>query len=70
MSHDIQCKDGFHMESLIGCWWSHITDPPTNLTYSSIVSRDSLHIAFLIAALNDLNILATDIGNEYLNADT
>jgi len=49
---------------------SHVTDPPTNLTYSSSVSHDSVHIAFLVAALNDLDILAADIGNMYLNAET
>jgi hypothetical protein len=41
----------------------HTTDPPATLTYSSVVSRDSVRIAFLIAALNDLNILSADIGN-------
>jgi hypothetical protein len=46
----------------------HRTDPPTSLTYSSVISRDSVRIAFLIAALNDLSVLATDIGNTYLNA--
>jgi hypothetical protein len=46
----------------------HMTDPPTSMTYSSMVSRDSVRIAFLIAALNDIDVLATDIGNAYLNA--
>jgi hypothetical protein len=46
----------------------HMTDPPATITYSSVVSRDSLRIAFLLAALNDIDILATDIGNAYLNA--
>jgi len=46
----------------------HMTDPPASLTYSSVVSRDSVRIAFLLAALNDVNLLATDIGNAYLNA--
>ena len=41
----------------------HTTDPPATLTYSSVVSRDSVRIAFLKAALNDLNILSADIGN-------
>jgi len=48
----------------------HMTDLPTSLTYSSVVARDSVQLAFLIAALNDLNILSADIGNAYLNADT
>jgi len=47
----------------------HKTDPPATLTYSSVVSRDSVRIAFLIAALNDLDILAADIGNAYINVD-
>ncbi|MGH7974682.1 MAG: reverse transcriptase domain-containing protein, partial [bacterium] len=48
----------------------HVTDPPATITYSSVVSRDSVRIAFLIAALNDLDVLAADIGNAYLNAST
>jgi hypothetical protein len=46
----------------------HMTNPPSSLTYSSVVSRDSVRIAFVLAALNDINLLATDIGNAYLNA--
>ena len=46
----------------------HMTEPPASITYSSVVSRDSVRLAFLIAALNDLEILACDVGNAYLNA--
>lgn len=35
----------------------HVTKVPLNLTYSSVVSRDSMHIIFLLAALNNLNIV-------------
>jgi hypothetical protein len=48
----------------------HQTDPPKESVYSSIVSRDSVRLAFLIAALNDLEILSADIQNAYLNAPT
>ena len=48
----------------------HQTDPPKDTTYSSVVSRDSVRIAFLAAALNDLDILAADVQNAYLNAPT
>ncbi len=34
-----------------------------------MVTRDSVRIALLLVALNDIDILATDIGNAYLNAD-
>lgn len=46
----------------------HMTEPPASVTYSSVVSRDSVRIAFLIAALNDLDVMACDVGNAYLNA--
>ncbi len=46
----------------------HLTDNPASITYSSVVSRDSVRIAFLIAALNDLDIMARNVGNAYLNA--
>jgi hypothetical protein len=47
----------------------HTTEAPASMTYSSVVSRESVRIAFTIAALNDLDILMADIGNAYLNAD-
>jgi len=48
----------------------HKTDPPAQLTYSSVVSRESVRIGFLIAAMYDLDPQAADIGNAYLNATT
>jgi hypothetical protein len=48
----------------------HLTDPPTHMTYSTVVSRESVRICLTIAALNDLSISACDIGNAYLNAET
>jgi hypothetical protein len=48
----------------------HQTDPPKESTYSSVVSRDSVRIAFTLAALNGLDVLAGDIQNAYLNAGT
>ena len=44
-----------------------MTGPPSSSTYSSMVTRESVRIAFLIAGLNDLDVLACDIGNAYLN---
>ena len=46
----------------------HKNDPPTLITYSSIVSRDSIHITFFLAALNDLNMYSVNIDSAYLNA--
>jgi hypothetical protein len=38
-----------------------MTDPPKSSTYTSVVSRDSMWIAFTIAALNDLDVMSLDI---------
>ena len=46
----------------------HKTKPPTSMTYSSVVSRDSVRIALTLASLNSLEVSACDIGNAYLNA--
>ena len=46
----------------------HTTALPSSTTYSSVLYRESVMIAFLLASLNDLDIFACDIGNEYLNA--
>ena len=39
----------------------HMTDPPNESTYSSVVSRDSIRIAFTLAVLNDLDVLSADV---------
>jgi hypothetical protein len=43
-------------------------ETPSNLTYASVVSRDSIRIALLLASLNDLTLLAADVAGAYLNA--
>lgn len=48
----------------------HLTDTPSFLTYSSVVSRESVRITFTLAALNGQDILADDVSNTYLNAPT
>ena len=48
----------------------HLTQVSPSLSYSSVVSRDSVRIMFLVAALNDLDVKMCDIGNAYLNAET
>ena len=44
------------------------TEAPVALTYSSVVSRDSVQLAFLIAELNCLGVLTCGIDNAYCNA--
>jgi hypothetical protein len=46
----------------------HTTAAPSSMTYSSVVSRDSIRLSFVIAALNDLDIMSCDLENAYPNA--
>lgn len=46
----------------------HKTEVPEYSVYSSVVSRDSVRLFFLLAALNDLEVMSADIQNAYLTA--
>ena len=46
----------------------HTAEAPALLTYSSVVSRDSVRILLTIAALNGLKVLVCDIQNAFLNS--
>ena len=48
----------------------HKTKPPKDSTYASVVSRDSVRIAFTVTALNGFDVLCADVQNTYLNAPT
>jgi hypothetical protein len=47
----------------------HQTEPPKDIPFASVVLRDSIRLVFLIAALNDLEVLSADISGAYLNAN-
>ena len=67
MIFDIKLGEGFRRKAR---WVAdgHKTDAPTAVTYSTVVSRDSVRILLLIAALNDLDVQGADIQNAYLTA--
>ena len=46
----------------------HTTEAPSKVTYSSVVSRNSVGLAFTIAALKDVDVMSCDLKNAYLNA--
>jgi hypothetical protein len=48
----------------------HRTPDPETSSYAGVVSRESIRIALTYAALNDINVLAADIRNAYLQAPT
>lgn len=64
---DIKLGENFRRKARLVAG-GHTTKTPAALTYSSVVSRDSVRIALTVAALNDLDILACDIQNAYLTA--
>jgi hypothetical protein len=45
-----------------------MTVSPPFLTYSNVVSHDIVFIGFLLAALNDWELVSVDIGNVCLQA--
>ena len=47
----------------------HTTETTTSLTYSSVISQDSVRIILLAKALNGLQVMACDIQNAYLTAN-
>jgi hypothetical protein len=58
---DFRCKARF----VAG---GHTADAPHVMTYTSVVSRESVRIALTLAALNDLDVMMGDIENAYLTA--
>jgi hypothetical protein len=48
----------------------HHMDPPKESVYLSIILKDSVRIILTLMALNDLDILAADVQNAYLNMPT
>ena len=52
------------------CAGGHVTDPPTTDTYSGVVERESVRLAFLLAGANAMEVCMSDIGNAYVHAKT
>ena len=57
--------DGFRRKARLVAG-GHMTEAPAVMTYASVVSRETVHIALTIAALNDLEVKASDVQNAYL----
>jgi Reverse transcriptase (RNA-dependent DNA polymerase) len=68
MIFDIKLAENFRRKARFVAG-GHTTETPATLTYSSVVSRDSVRLALLIAALNDIDLKSCDIQNAYLTAD-
>ena len=67
MIFDVKLGDGFRRKArFVGD--GHKTETPSSVTYSSVVSRDSVRIILMLTVLNDLDIEGADIENVYLIA--
>ena len=60
MIFDIKLGENFRRKARLVAD-GHKTDPPSSVTYSSVVSRDSVRICLPIAALNDLDLQAAEM---------
>lgn len=61
-------KIGCHIVFDVKMDFTNETGASASMTYSSVVSRNSVQLAFLIAGLNNLNVMVADLKNVYLNA--
>ena len=67
MIFDVKVGENFHRKAWCVAG-GHTTETPASLTYSSVVSRNTIRIALTIAALNNLQVMSCDIQNAYLTA--
>ena len=59
--------DGFRRKACL-VTGGHMVETPPIMTYASVVSWDTVRIALTIAALNDLQVKASDMQNAFLTA--
>ena len=64
---DVKLGENFRRKARY-CADGHKTGAPASVTYSTVVSRDSIRILLTIAALNELDILGADVQNAFLTA--
>ncbi len=66
MVFDIEMEDFKRKARLVA--GGHKTKAPATITYASVVSRETVRIALMLAALNDLQEKAGDVLNAYITA--
>jgi hypothetical protein len=50
------------------CRWPQETEAPATITYASVVSCETMHLALTIAALNEPKVKVGDVLNAYVTA--
>jgi hypothetical protein len=66
MVFKVKMEDFTHKARLVA--GGHKTDAPSTITYASVVSHETVRIALLMAALNDLEVKVGDVLNAYVTA--
>ena len=66
MVFDIKMEDFRQKARLVA--GGHITETPATIMYASVVSRETVRIALMIAPLNNLEVKLGDILNAYVHA--
>jgi hypothetical protein len=64
---DVKLGENFRLKARY-CADGHKTTSPASITYSTVVSRDSVCIILTIATLNGLEVLGADVQNAFLTA--
>jgi hypothetical protein len=66
MIFDVKMEDFRQKARLVA--GGHRTKAPATITYASMVSRETMHLALTIASLNDLEVKIGDVLNAYITA--
>ncbi len=66
MIFNIKMEDFRHKARLVA--GGHMTIAPATITYASVASHETVHIALLMATSNDLNVKVGDVLNAYITA--
>lgn len=68
MIFDIKLAENFRRKARLVAG-GHVTEVSPSISYSSVVSRESVRLALLCAALNCLLVVVCDIQNAYVSAE-
>ena len=65
--YDVKLAENFRRKTAFVAS-GHLMDLPSFITYSTVVSWDSVRILLLVSALKDLEVMGDDIQNAFLSA--
>jgi hypothetical protein len=66
MIFDVKMEDFRQKARLVA--GGHWTKAPETITYGSVVSHETMHMALTIASLNDIEVKVGDVLNAYITA--